>query len=371
GETYNHLLPRASPLDSLAYQAYGEARDLDSTFAPVLFHLIEFAVRRGDLPRAASLLDEYHRRDADPELVGLVELALHCVRGGMPPAAWRDAAVRTPARVFGAAQWLALGGLRQPACARAALESLLSDDTTAAVAREPYRFGALLALHAILVAQNRTDEVRAMLERDTVFNPSYRGQLYVLGALAGAGFEREADGFVERGLRAYRADPGAVSNLDLWFLASWTGARGQGPEAAEMGGRVLQRAGGIDGRRDSLLAASILARATLARGDTAAALEQLRRLSPNATSNQDLTWNPWESLGGERLLLARLLLARGRPAEARDVAANFDSPVPITYLMYLPASLSLRVQAAEQLGDTRLARIAAERLAALRGRARQ
>ena len=64
-------------------------------------------------------------------------------------------------------------------------------------------------------------------------------------------------------------------------------------------------------------------------------------------------------------MLAQLLLARGQAAEALDVAGGFDSPVPVAYLMYLPASLSIRVQAAEQLGDTRLAEAGRARLAAL------
>jgi hypothetical protein len=64
-------------------------------------------------------------------------------------------------------------------------------------------------------------------------------------------------------------------------------------------------------------------------------------------------------------LLARLLLARRQAAGALEVASGFDSSVPVSYLMYLPASLSVRVQAAAQLGDTRLARTSRERLEAL------
>ena len=65
-------------------------------------------------------------------------------------------------------------------------------------------------------------------------------------------------------------------------------------------------------------------------------------------------WNPWEALGGERLLLARLLLARGEARAALQVASNFDAPSPVTYLPYLPASLELRIEAAERVGDRKL-----------------
>jgi hypothetical protein len=132
-----------------------------------------------------------------------------------------------------------------------------------------------------------------------------------------------------------------------------------------MSERILRDAPTGNPRRDSLLAASLRARATLARGDSVEALRQLRALTPTATSRQDLTWDPWESLGGERLLLAQLLLARRQAAEALEVAGGFDSPVPASYLIYLPASLSVRVLAATQLGDTRLAQAGRARLAAL------
>jgi serine/threonine-protein kinase len=355
GETYNHLLPSAAPLDSLAEAAFREARARDLTFAPVLFHLIEFAIRRGDGREAGRLLQEYRRAGPDADLLGSLELGLRCIEHDLSRAGWEAAAKQTPARVFTAAQSLALGGLRQPACARAALESLLSADET-------YRFGALVALHGVLVAQGREDELRPLLARDTLFTRFIRGQLQVLAALAGAGFGPDADSFVGRELEAYRVDSTAPSNLDLWFAGSWLAHRGDGVQPMRMAGTILRRATGEQGRRDSLLAGSLAARATLALGDTTAAIARLGRLVPTTPSHQDLVWNPWESLGGERLLLAQLLLARGKPAAAYEVAENFDSPAPIAYLMYLPASLELRIRAARQLGDYRLAdRLAARR----------
>jgi hypothetical protein len=90
-------------------------------------------------------------------------------------------------------------------------------------------------------------------------------------------------------------------------------------------------------------------------GDSASALEQLRRLVPTTDDWGALTWYPWEALGAERLLLARLLLARGEALAALQVASNFDAPSPVTYLPYLPASLVVRIEAAERLGDGKLA----------------
>ena len=93
----------------------------------------------------------------------------------------------------------------------------------------------------------------------------------------------------------------------------------------------------------------------LARGDSAAALKGLRGLVPTAEDGSALVWAPWEALGGERLLLARLLLARGEALAALQVASNFDATASITYLPYLPASLALRLEATERLGNRKLA----------------
>jgi hypothetical protein len=46
-----------------------------------------------------------------------------------------------------------------------------------------------------------------------------------------------------------------------------------------------------------------------------------------------------------------LLQAKGRNAEALRVAEEFDHPDPVTYLLYLPASLRIRAAAARELGD--------------------
>jgi hypothetical protein len=330
----------------------------------VLFHLTEFAVRRGDRDRATRLLARYRRAVPTPEGLGAAELMLACLQDTMTVEAWRAAARRSPALVFEAAQSLALGGLRQPGCARAAWEAVL-----AVVPRTEgsgnYRFGALLGLQSLLVAEGRDDEVRALLESDSLFRPALRGQLYVLAALAGAGFTSEANSYAEKARRLYRASADNLSNIELWFLGTWLAHIGDVTEAAMMADLIQRRNKG-EPRRDSLLAASLRARTTLASGDSAGALRQLRALVPTTASQADLTWNPWESLPGERLLLAQLLLARNQIDEAVQVAANFDSPVPIVYLMYLPASLSLRIQGAERLGDPRLAQLSRSRMSALR-----
>ena len=58
GEVLYHLLPQASPLDSLAEAAFEEARRLDPDFSPARYHLAELAILRGDMPRARQLIGE-------------------------------------------------------------------------------------------------------------------------------------------------------------------------------------------------------------------------------------------------------------------------------------------------------------------------
>ena len=229
----------------------------------------------------------------------------------MPANQWRSAVQRTPAQVFEAAQLLALGGLHRPRCAETAWRAMLDWDTTTGDLRTRYQFGALLGLHGLLIAEGRGADARALLEGDTLFRASYRGQLYILGALAGAGFEREADAFAEGARRTYRSSPDNLSSLALWFLGSWIAHRGGAAEAQEMSERILRNAAAGSPRRDSLLAASLRARATLARGDSAEAIRQLRALTPTATSHQDLAWDPW-GVAWRRASVARPAAPRPR-----------------------------------------------------------
>jgi hypothetical protein len=188
----------------------------------------------------------------------------------------------------------------------------------------------------------------------------------MLAAMVDSSFVPEAESYARKLRARYATEAAAMPPAQLWFLGSWDWNREQGAEPDSIAHRLLGRATGGQARLDSLLGLSLLARAALARGDTTDALGRLVALAPTSSSDQDLTWNPWESLGAERLLLARTLLARGRAAEALQVAVNFDSPVPVSYLMYVPASLALRIEAAGRLGDTRLAHSAADRLTRLR-----
>jgi tetratricopeptide (TPR) repeat protein len=354
-ETFHHLLPREAQLDSLAEDAFLKVLVLDPEFAPAMFHLTEYAVRRGDVARAGSLVEKFAQGHPDSGPLGSARLMLECVRGGVTAPVWRAAVLRNPAEVLAAGQLLAVGGLRQSDCAQAAFEAVLAFDTTGGPKLAPHKFGAFIGLQSVLVARGRDDAAKTVLDSDTLFNPTYRGDLYILNAMAGRPFQKEAEAFAGSQLARFRREPSSIRSPDLWFMGGWEAARGRVRIAAEIAESLAARNAVAPNRRDSLLTASLKARVTLVRGDSVGALEQLRRLAPTAADGTALTWNPWEALGGERLLLAELLLARGEALAALQVASNFDAPAPISYLPYLPASLTLRIRAAERLGDSKLA----------------
>ena len=368
GEVYTHLLPRDSPLDSLAAAAFAEAHRLDPNFAPVLYHLLEIALRKGDARTAARLMQQF--RNGQPDSVELVatELMLECVQRGPRGVDWRSATLRSPGFVTEAARSLTVGGLHQPDCARAAWDAILTYDTTSPPSRVSFRWGALLGMQSVLLAQGRYREVEGLLEADTVFDAKLHGQLYILDAIAGAdaGIDLRATAAASRLREAYRTAPKDMSSLTLWYLGIWEAHRGRGraAEARVIGDTLAARAARSGDPEEGLLAQSVAARAALARGDSAEALKRLQALIPNA-GRAALTWEPWQSLGGERLLLAELRLARSEFAEAIHIGRNFDAPGPVPYVLYLPASLALRLRAARALGDEWLAQRARTRLEAL------
>ena len=357
GETYTHLLPGDGPLDSLAEAAFLRARRLDSAFAPALPHLVEFAARRGDAATARARLTAFAAMRRDTSTVDHLVLMLRCAVGA--PIDWRREAARSPQRTVAAAQLLSAGGLQQPRCALAAWEALQAEDT---IAR--HRFGILAARQAVLLAVGQHEAARRLIEGDTLFNVDLRNVMLTLGALAGAPFDPAADAFSDSVLTWLRTSPSDIGGMHLYAAGNWLARRGRVDDAATLAADLARRAATEGGRADSLRWRSVSARLTLARGDTAAAIAQLQAL--HATGNKAaIQWSPWESLGGERLLLAQLLLATRNTEAALRVARSLDAPARLLDVVYVPASLRLRVSAADSWGDQATARAARARLTAL------
>lgn len=366
GEVYTHLLPDAGQLDSLAETAFKQARQLDSTFAPVLYHLIEIALRKGDVVEATRLMGQFRETAPDSAERVPLEIMLTCVEESSDQVDWRGLARSVPQWVVEAGRSLAVAGLRQPRCAEAAWRAILAHDTATGGQGPARRWGALSGLQALLVAEGQTQALKELLRRDTEFGPDRIARLYILSALAGAPVEAEADQGAVELRRVYEADPGGTrspTSVTLWYLGIWEAHRGRWVEARAIADTLAAWAARRSVRREALMAKSVAARALLASGDSTTALKLLLALVPD-TVRGGLQWYPWESLGGERLLLAQLRFARGEYVASQRAAAGLDaSPVP--HVMYLAASLVLRMRAAERLGDGRAADAMRRRLLAL------
>jgi hypothetical protein len=358
-------LPRDSPADSLAEAAFAEAHRLSPGFTPVSYHMVEIAARKGDLEAAHEHLAILRAAQADPYLLGTAELLVRCVEQTPSGVDWIAAVRERPQQVLSVGYALAPGGY-QIDCSRAAFEAIWQHELLRDRGGGNRHFNALIGLQSVLFAEQRIDDLVALLEDARSTYPNHIGMLYILDALAGAPLLQEARETADQIREAFEA--GSANSRVLWFLGIWEAGRGD-PETAQrvadtLAARAARAEEGEDRRLARLWAESIAARAALARGDSTEALRLLEAIVPSGT-DRAIAWIPWESVAGERLALAELLLANGRPDEALEVAQNFDAPAPVIYLLYLPRSLSLRMRIAQAMGDRELESEMRDRLVAL------
>ena len=346
GEVFTHLLPGESPPDVLADAAFDEAFRRTGEFAPVLYHLVESALRRGDVQRARPLVEELREAQADTSALGIVELMLQCVEESPGDVDWQAAVQRAPRTVYVAAFSLSVGG-RQPQCAHAAWNAVLAYDTIPS-----HRFSAMIGLQSLLVAMGRHNELTALLDSATATTALLSG-FYLYDALVAPELDPNAMQAVDRlDLDVERLEDvqGEVRLSFLSALGTWYTRRGRLDDARAIRDHLVSRAERSESRHLKLLSQSLSAHVALAEGDSAGALRQFQSLAPTADQG-GLAFRPWESLGSERLTHASVLFARGEYDEARRVADYFDSPAVAPYVLYLPASLSLRLRIAQALGD--------------------
>ena len=358
GEVYAHLLPLAGSIDTLAEYAFHRVRVLDPTFAPALPHLIEASLRRGD-SATAGLLKEFAAAHPDSTEMAYLSLAARCALGGTARMRWASEATRDPGAVYTAAQVLTSGGLRQADCAQAAWQA--ADSASRADNRN---FGALVMRQGILVVREDTAVARTLIRRNLDAFRSAQLMLQTIDALAGAPYAAEADSLAASVLRQIPQSSEGVSDGQLWLAGVWLSEQHRITDVERVHYEAVRRSGA----RPSPIARSLDARLQLARGDTTRAMGILERNSPRA-SKSDLTWYPYESLVADRILLARLFLARGRPWDAIEWASVADAPAVLADVVFLPASLQIRALAADAVGDQRLARESRRRLGALQGTA--
>jgi tRNA A-37 threonylcarbamoyl transferase component Bud32 len=339
GEVYSHLFPTVQrPLSSLAEEAFQNARRVDPGFTPPIYHLTELALRRKDPARARQLLVEYRRSGADAARIAQLELMTDCAERGPEGTRWDG---RAPADLFQAAKSLSAGAA-YPQCAVAGFRAVLPSDSV----DSSIRWAAIMGLQSMLLIGGQARVAEAVLDSAAAGGIPAANALFVLDALAGLGLDTRAGAVVD-GLGGTYA--GMKSSL-LWFVGAWAARRGDVGRVDSIVQALNAATARSGDRGDSLLARAVTARLVLLRGDTASAIGLLRSLHPIAPS-PGLSWGFWEALGGERLMLAELLHARGQDAEALRVAEEFDHPDPVVYLLYIPASLRIRAAAARGLGD--------------------
>ncbi|HEX5962464.1 MAG TPA: hypothetical protein VFY42_01965, partial [Gemmatimonadales bacterium] len=267
---------------------------------------------------------------------------------------WAELAAVKPNDALIAAKALAAGGA-VPGCAEDGLRAVFD----AGEAPIGIRWGAFLTLQGLLAAEGRITELRVLVDSAVRGGLDVAPQLYLLDALAGVDVQKEAAAVAERLGRAYDERP-----FTLWLLAAWHAHRGDSARTEAIRGILASRAASTGDPQAARFAEVVSARLVLLDGDTTGAIERLRR-AQSVARQEALVWEIGESLAPDRLLLAELLLARSRPAEALVAAQVFDHQAPAAFLPFLPASLELRRRAALALGSENEARRLRDRLDAL------
>jgi tetratricopeptide (TPR) repeat protein len=354
GDAYTHLIPRKGRPDSLAEAALLKAHRLDSTAVYPMFHLLEIAIRKGEQDRTERLWERFVAVRPERTLSDKIRIMRTCVLDGVGSVSWNQEALAEPQELLTAGKSLAAAG-SQVECAKAAFSAVLRADTASDAFGVGRRWSALVGLQSLLLSQGRVNEVAKLLDSAST-NTASAAALYLMNAAASGQLKEQATLVAQHDAERYGPEyRKAPSSQRLWVLALWEASQGNVNPVSAIADELDQRARANGSRQDRLLADAVAAHAALAAGDTSVALRRLRLLRPTAPPDS-MPWSLAEPLGPERLLLAQLLVAKGEPHEALEVAEVFDSQEPLIYALYRPASLVVRQRAAEQLGNRALAR---------------
>jgi hypothetical protein len=353
GDAYYHLVPARSRSDSAAEVAFATSQRLDPEFSPPLFHLAEFALRRGQGGIARRLTAEFQRSAPDSAMVQKLEFMNECVERGAPRMDWARAARLNPDALAQAARAFSAGGANLP-CAEGGFRAAYASGSAALNTR----WGALLGLEYLLIAEGRNRDAEELLNSALSGGIRAARVLYAVGTTAGVPMDSLAVsvarewGVAYAGMslpRVWHQSLWAVRVKDTLALRAMTDAIQHGPDTSAAARAV---------------ASGLEARLLLARGDSSGAIARLEQLHPFGSA-ADVTWGLWQPQAFERLLLAELLFARKRFRDAIRVSSEFDHPQPILYVACLPRSLQLRYRAAVALGETAQADQYATRLRSL------
>ena len=359
GEVYQHLLPLAGDADSTALDAFNRALALDPTSTNVAFHLIEIGLRRGEAERSKTLARAFLAASPDSTLARQVEILMRCETLGPAKVDWeREASLRPVPLLLASLKTAAAGG--RVDCAISGFRAILAIDTSNTDQADGRRWAANHALQGALLALGQSTAAVEAVDH-FVGRWKYGTTLILLAA--------PYDSLHEARARAMLRDDRATYGENFERLTSTTRAWELGLLAVRIGdldlaGRMAARLRAMsdslrviserDAARTSRMAGSVQAHIALANGDSARALALVRPLVAAAARGDEIVWDEAWPMGAERLMLARLLLARGNPAEAIQVANVLDSPAASIHPLYLRASLEVRLNAAVALRDRTL-----------------
>ncbi len=364
GEVYVHLLPEAGNVDSLAKNAFDEAHRLDPAARNLLFHSIEIRLREGDTKSTSPLLADFLAARPDSILAGQVSVMYDCATKGPQKVQWAPLARSHPLFVLTAANSFKGGG-SQLGCASSAYKAVIESDTASGTSGR--RWIAIVGLASALLTQNRISEMKASM--DGFIERKWGGASFYL--MAAPFFPELAE---NARLVAHQDEATFGPNYAkcpyvqrLWQLGVWEALDGR-LAVAQAVQRDLQARGEKSGLpAEERLGRSMLAFTTLAMGDTAKALVLFKDLVDEPVPGAELAWDVATPRGAERLMLARLLAAKGDYRKAISVANVLDAAWPSIYLLYARPSVQLRLDAATAAGDSDLAAKLSDRLSRFRG----
>ena len=366
GEVYMHLLPRAAvrSSDAAADEAFATAHALDSSAVNVLYHPIQIRLRRGDVAGAEAMLTRFRAAQPDQKSLNELRFADACVRTNASRDTLHLASASAPLEFLSAGATLGAAAANLH-CAMAIYDMVQEIDTATTDDADARRYVALAGTVTIALARGDSALAHAAVDRFEKRWPAVPSLLLTASSWSPA--------FTARAAVAARADSvaygaalaNAPTTSKIFRTALFEVTRGNMVRAALLQATLQARAAMPDSQPMQWYADAIRAHLLVARGDSSAAETLLRRVLSAALTTDNMQWDITGSRGLQRLTLARLLLARGRAQEAWNVANVFDTSASMVYVLFVPASLELRAQAAKQLGDVAAERLYRSRLASI------
>jgi serine/threonine-protein kinase len=345
GETYVHLVSRDTLPEGAAWRAFEEARRQDTTAAHLLLHPLEIAWRRGDRAQGEALTTRFLSARPDSQQAVAAQLVADCARTGAARTDWRRA-MRVPLAVLSSGAVMAASPSLAE-CALGAYAAVRLMDTVPAgqtdVDVTARRQSAQLGELALLAQLGRAREAIRLIE-ESMARGEGGGSLLVFAAALDSAFAPSALAIVQQDIARFGPDlSGCTSAARCWILAAYHGLRGDSIAAR---GAASSPALVPSATTPPHYADAARAYAQLAAGDSSGARETLatlltRPFPPGAL----LTWFPISGYGLERIVLARLYLAQGRPAEARQVVATVRAPGPVVFPLFRQAAGEVDAQA--------------------------